>query len=429
MDNNENKDNNIENKKETEDMELGIFRDKVFRYASYIMLGITVFAVVWLSFQVILLSQFIYAKDTTNDNKESMLQIMSEIDSLYETQYIGSLEPDNDKVSKEQLAIEGYALGYNDKYGYYLPPEQAAEVADEQAEKLVGIGVETVREKDIGYYIIRTMSDSPAKESGLKPGDYILKANGVDSKEVENSDFVKMIRGEPGTTVTLTLSNGDDINNTRDVVVTRREVVNESVTTRMIGDTAIIKIIRFTQKTEQEFKDIMDDYKKQGVEKYVIDLRDNTGGLADAVIGMLDYMLPEGLIAKFITKDNKDDKEYNSDASEFEGEFVILVNQSTASASELFSKAMQDYDKATIIGTNTFGKGTVITTYGLSNGGTLTLSTAKYYTKSNDEIEEVGIIPDIEVELTEEQVKTSYKLKDSEDTQMQEALKCLGTVE
>lgn len=143
---------------------------------------------------------------------------------------------------------------------------------------------------------------------------------------------------------------------------------------------------------------------------------------------MLDFILPSCTIAEFRAKNPKDNVTYTSDKNSFEGNFAVIVNGNTASASELFSQVLQDYELATVIGTKTYGKGTVLSTYQLSNGGTVTLSTAKYYTPSGNEIEGVGVTPDEIVELTEENLKNFYKLKPTEDPQICKAFDVLESV-
>ena len=417
---------NVENKEApAAKQKESILDDGIVRNASYIMLAICIFAIIWLSFQVILLSQYMFSRDSTLDNFEQAREIMEEIANLYETQYIGEFANDVDNMD---VAIQGFTVAYGDKYGYYLPPVSAADLADEQAEKLVGIGVEVYKETGKGCYVIRLMKDSPAKDSGINVGDYIVGTDEVSALDMDINEFIEYIRGESGTSVNVLVSDGDNLDDVRTVTVTRRDVVNESVYSTIVGDTAIVKIRQFTEKTDDEFKAELTSLKEQGFEKYIFDLRENTGGLADSVIDMLDFILPSCTIAEFRAKNPKDNVTYTSDKNSFEGNFAVIVNGNTASASELFSQVLQDYELATVIGTKTYGKGTVLSTYQLSNGGTVTLSTAKYYTPSGHEIEGVGVTPDEIVELTDENLKNFYKLKPTEDPQICKALDVLESV-
>lgn len=418
--NSENNQNNITDAKKE-----SILDDNIVRYASYIMLVICIFAIIWLSFQVILLSQYLMSEDSRLEDFEATKAIMEEIANIYESKYIGDLSESENNLD---YAIQGFTVAYGDKYGYYLPPENAAELADEHAEKLVGVGVEVIKEEDKGCYVIRVMHNSPAQEGGIHEGDYIIGTGEVNATDLGLNEFIEYVRGKPGTTVDLYVSDGDNIDDVRTVTVERRDVVNESVYSQIVGDTALVKIRSFTEKTNTEFKTEMNRLKSEGFSKYIFDLRSNTGGIAESVIDMLDFLLPSCTIAEFREKDERNTVVYTSDKNSFEGEFVILVNGSTASASELFSKVLQDYDLAKVVGTLTYGKGTVLSTYQLSNGGTITLSTAKYYTPSGDEIEGIGVTPDEIVELTEEQSKIKYKLKPLEDPQVLKGLELLNSV-
>ena len=213
-------------------------------------------------------------------------------------------------------------------------------------------------------------------------------------------------------------------------VITRQSFQMNSVDYEVINtgeydssvDIGLITIDSFTEYTDEEFKEAIEYFKSVGISDYIIDLRGNTGGTASSVIECLDYCLPEGLIVEFRAKQEHDNKSYYSDSSEVDGNFTILVNGATASASELFAQAMKDYGKAKIVGVTTFGKGTVLSTYGLSNGGTITLSTAKYYTISGHELEGNGVEPDYEIDLTLDDKYILYKLPISEDEQMLKAI-------
>lgn len=173
--------------------------------------------------------------------------------------------------------------------------------------------------------------------------------------------------------------------------------------------------------TGDVFKDIMEELQKQGINKFVFDLRGNGGGLLDSIVETLDYLLPKGLIVR-IEDRNGTITEFNSDRKYVEGEMVVIVNNETASAAELFTLALMDYNKATVIGTKTYGKGTSATTIPIS-AGSVNISTALYYTKSSPNIEGVGIEPDIVLEY--ESDVPLYKAKYSEDNQLQKALEIL----
>ncbi len=394
--------------------------DKIIRSSIMLLLLVCLVGIIWLSIQVTLLSQFIFANNNANDEVTEIKNLIDEMQVIYNQKYIN----DTDKERLTNSTLAGFAYGHGDRYGYYSSPRMATENENDRHERLVGIGVEIVYEENKGCYVIDTFEGSPAEESGIKTGDYIVGVDGESASDLSREEFINKILGESGTTVQIEVESN---NKNKSIEIERTDVKNKSVTSQELTDNvAYLRIKSFTEYSDEEFIEELEKYKKQGYSKYIIDLRDNHGGVAETVISMIDYIVPEGLIAKFISKDESDNQIYNSNAQEFDGEIVILVNKTTASASELFTQVLRDYNKATIVGEKTFGKGTVISTYMLSNGGTITLSTAKYYTKSGYEIERNGIKPDKEVVLTEDEQKISYKIPLLEDRQVLAGLEELG---
>lgn len=395
--------------------------DRILKIVSIALMIVCLMTMTWLYSQINTMRAIMAQHSENRGELSNITAMMEEIQSIYEKEYIG------EEIDKEQLedsALLGFTLGHNDRYGYYMSPTDSKEQANTRKEKLVGIGVEVVYEEGKGYYVSKIYDNSPAKEAGVEVGDYLTSANGTSIEEVNKDEFIDLVRGEEGTLVNIGI---DRENETKHLEIERQNVRTNSVSSRVMDGIAYIKIGSFTEYTDEEFIDTINSLTDSGVTKFIFDLRNNTGGAAESVIKMLDYLLPEGLIARFEEKDSKDNIEYYSDKSEINADMVVLVNKATASASELFSKALQDYGKATIIGTNTFGKGTVLSTYTLSNGGTLTLSTAKYYTISGEEIEGNGVKLDILIELPLEKEKILYKLNFEEDEQMQKALEILNS--
>lgn len=395
--------------------------DKVIRYSIFSLLVICLVGIVWLYVQVTLLSQFIFLNNQDITITEELQSRLEEIQWLYDNNYIN--ESDKDTIIDTTLA--GFVFGHEDKYGYYLPPAGAQEAEDDRKEKLFGIGVEGRLESDNGFYIVRAMEDSPAEEVGLKRGDIITGVNGLDlSKSESSEDFLEELNSRDDKTATLTIKTASG--EQQEVEVQLRDVRQTSAYYTMLDDVCYVRIKQFTEYTDDEFIEILDKTSKEGTGKYIFDLRQNTGGLADTVVKMIDYIVPEGLIVDFVDKNGKKVETYMSDENEFNAEMVIITDENTASASELFTQTLRDYDKATVVGTNTFGKGTVVSTYQLKDGGTITISTARYHTKSGYEIEGNGIKPDIEIDLTDEEKSIFYKLEPENDTQVKKALEVLG---
>ena len=442
----------------------------VLRVIVMVLLVICSITCAILSYQIGMLASYFDMRGDMEDI-DSIANVMKEIQAIYDNNYIGVERENAEDINISDAVLSAYAYALGDKYGYYLSPKLSEENSAQRQEKLVGIGIEVVYEEGKGYYVTKTYKDSPAAEAGIDTGDYIVTANGQNVNDVGADEFLEIIRGEIGTDISIGVIKASDVLNlgtnwTSDIMNTsveiedntnsdedntdEKQVIDESIITdknmtrndvqmtsviykvlnsgeyNLVQDTGYIDISSFTEYTDEEFKEAIEYFNSQGIEKYIVDLRGNSGGTADSVIEILDYSLPEGLIAEFKAKDPAEDEEYYSDSSEVSGDFVVLVNESTASASELFSKAMQDYGKAEIIGTTTYGKGTVLSTYVLSNKGTITLSTAKYYTISGEEIEGVGVTPDYEVELSDTDKKLLYKLDFNDDEQFQKAVEVIN---
>lgn len=367
-------------------------------------------------------------------NSENIVKLVQEIDSIYSDYYIG------DPITAEELedgVLTGVPIVYDDPYGGYRTPEETEDFNANQNEMLLGgIGIQSIFENNMEYfegykysqYIMHVYSDTPAERAGIKEGDRLVAVDGLKLTKHNQDEFHDAVKGEAGTDVTITLIRERD-NGERyleDITLTREDVINDSIFYE-IKDNNIgyLKINTFSNKTDEEFTETINKLKSVGVEKFIIDIRDNNGGSADTVIRMLDSMLPSGLIVDIQYKDSSMNKTYYSDENEIAGEFVVLTNEYSASASELFAKALQEYGKAVIVGEVTYGKGTVISTVPLTNGGSITLSVAKYYTKSGENIEDIGVIPDYIVDIPDYDEMYLYKLDESKDLQLQKALEIL----
>lgn len=388
--------------------------DRILRIVCIVLMVVCLLASGFVYYQ---LYEFRQIMSTHSDNRgdyENIIELMEEIEYIYNKNYIGET-PSREQL--EDMALLGFTAGYADKYGAYLSPTDSQKMFDKRQEKLVGIGVEVVYEEGAGYYISKVYENSPAQQSGIEPGTYLTSADGTEVTDENMGSFINLVRGEAGTTVKvgITSDNGVEYKD-----ITRQDVRTTSVIDTMIGDIPYLHIGSFTAYTDEEFIETVDKYLNNGHKEFIVDLRNNTGGAADSVIRILDYILPRGLIVEF--RGPEVEQTYISDVNSIDAKFAVLVNGNTASASELFSKVLQEQGYATIIGETTYGKGTVLSTYSLSNGGSLTLSTAKYYTDSNEDIEGVGVKPDIEVELPIEDQIILYKLPYQDDEQLQTAV-------
>lgn len=366
-------------------------------------------------------------------NTENIIKMLQEIDAIYDEYYIG------EDITAEELEdgiLAGVGYSYNDPYGLYRSPEETEDYNSTQNELIIGgIGIQSIFELDMKYfepyrycfYIKHIYENTPAERAGLRIGDRIVEADGTTINNNNRNEVVNIIKGKVGEPLELKLIRTNEETGERTLetmTIVRENIDSASIITDVYDNIGYIKIDTFSNKTDEEFEEAVTELKQQGISKFILDVRDNGGGSADTVIRMLDLMLPEGLIVDLRYKDGS--MKFNSDANEMQGDFVVLVNEYSASASELFAKALQEYDKATIIGVPTYGKGTIISTVPLTNGGSITLSVGKYYTKSGDNLENVGVIPDEIVEIPKYDAMYLYKLPKENDLQLMKALEILN---
>lgn len=305
----------------------------------------------------------------------------------------------------------------NDPYTRYYTEEEYAELTETTEGIYYGIGTVVTQDVDTGEIIIVQPYDgSPAKEAGLMPEDVLIAVDGTSVEGMDLDLAVDMIRGEEGSKVVLTVKRGDE---TLDLEVERRKIDVITVASEMLDNNiGYIQISQFEGVTLEQFNNAFDELVEQGMEGLIIDIRDNPGGRLDVVTDMLDRILPEGLIVYTEDKNGKREEIYSDEECDLDIPCAVLVNGNSASASEIFSGALQDYGLAEIIGTQTFGKGIVQSIMGLMDGSAVKITVQDYYTPNGNNIHGIGITPDQVVELDEE----AY-LQEGTDTQLDAAVK------
>lgn len=387
---------------------------------------ILVFASILVTFQVTFVfldNKYSKALDELGVNME-MYQKLAEVDAIYRDAYIGELD---DELLTDGI-ITGYILGTGDRYAYYLNKEDFAEMTNDNTGEMVGIGVRVVYRDDI-LRVVRVMSGSPAEAADIQKDDLIIGVDGENIADIGFDEAVNRIRGVVDTSCTLKIQRGEDI---IEAVVTRRHFDEETVVSRQLESDesiGVIQIIQFDNKTAEQFISACTDLKDKGVTKFIFDVRDNPGGNLVAICNVLDFLLPKGPIVHMEDAAGNRETLY-SEAGEFEAEMCVLVNGSTASAAELFSAALQDYEKAELVGVTTFGKGTAQQIVSLPDGSGFAYSDSAYYPPYSDRYEGVGIIPDHTVEMDEAVRDVSlYDITDEEDTQLQYAINLLNLAE
>ena len=373
-------------------------------------------------------SQNISLSENEEDKGESGVSIldaetiakMSEIVSYLKVYYMDPI--DVEKV--QEAMIEGMVDGLGDKYTRYYSAEDYADMKISTTGKYSGIGAALSQNlTTMEVTVAKVYPGTPAEEAGLLSGDIIISVEDIDATSMELSDLVTHTRGEEGTPVHLEMYR-PDTKEFYEVDVVRRRVEIPSVAGEMLEDgIGYIEIGEFQTGTAQQFENILRDLEEQGMEALIVDLRGNPGGLIDSVAEILDTILPEGILV--YTRDKYDKgMTFTSDAKCIDYPLAVLINESSASASEIFAGAIKDYNYGTLIGTTTYGKGIVQSLFPLSDDDALKITTAKYYTPNGVNIHGVGIDPDIELEF-EYTGEDRTKYEKQYDNQLQKAIEVL----
>ena len=329
-------------------------------------------------------------------------------------------EIDDDQM--EDYLYYGLVAGLGDPYAAYYNEEETQSMLDSSSGNYCGIGAVFSQNLVTGVITVsRVYEGFPSYEAGIQPEDILYKVEGEEVTGMDLTNVVAKIKGEEGTEVTVSMLRGEEV---LDFTMKRQEIKVPTVEHEMLEDQiGYILITEFDGVTSEQFHEALTDLQAQGMEKLIIDLRNNGGGSVDAVCEIADELLPEGLIV-YTEYSDGERVDRNSDADCIDIPMAVLVNGASASASEILSGALKDYGVAKIVGTQTYGKGIVQSVLDLQDGTALKLTTAKYYTPNGNNIHGVGITPDVEIDLPEE-LKTEVTLSYEEDVQLQKAIEVL----
>lgn len=343
-----------------------------------------------------------------------------QIEEMLDTYYV----EDYDKELAEELMYTGLVAGVGDPYTYYLSADSLAEQVEKNSGHFVGIGVE-IYAGDDGYIVVSSVTPGgPAEAAGILAEDKITEVDGESITGKTAADVSALIKGEEGTDVTLTIfreSTGEVLEKT----VTRQDIQVQTVSWRMMDDNiGYISITNFRENTYSQFKEALDTLEAEGMEKLVLDLRNNTGGLVKSAHEIGEELLPEGIMVYTMDKEGNREDTLCDDVYN-DVPMVVLVNGNSASAAEILAGAIQDTGRGELIGTTTFGKGLVQRLFTLPDGSGLNVTIQKYYTPNGTSIHGVGITPDYEVELPEEYAQQT-NIPAEADTQLQKAVEVLS---
>jgi len=333
----------------------------------------------------------------------------------------------NKDIKDENLEaglLKGLVAGLGDPYSQYLTAEEMAKLSETTTGKFQGIGVIISPDEDGTVTVISPIKGSPADRAGVESGDKILKINGKDFSAEKINEASKEMRGEKGTTVKILLLKKKNLK-TEEVEIKREEIKIDSIIKDKIGDLGYIGITMFDEETGKDFVKALNELTSEGVKGIILDMRGNPGGVVDAAVEIGDAILPK---TSFVTlKDNKGEvvQDYKLDDKYNDIKMVVLVNEGSASASEILAGAIRDLGRAKIIGKKTYGKGVVQNVMSLPGGDGLKLTTSEYFTPSGKSINKKGIVPDIEVDLPDDVEGIGIDYKDT-DTQLQKAIEVIN---
>ena len=357
-------------------------------------------------------------KSSSTSNSEELLDGSTKtklelLEQLVDESYSGDIDMDD----LQEGLYRGYIDGLGDKYSVYYDEDETKALMQSTSGEFGGIGALFSQDKDTKVItFLKVYEGSGAEEAGFKVDDILYKVDGKDISGEDLSEVVSKIRGDEGTTVELTVLRGDD-GEEYTATVTRKIVQTDTVYHEMKEDKiGYIQVTEFDDVTTDQYKEALEDLENQGMKGLVVDLRNNPGGNVDTVTDMLDLMLPEGTTLSIKDKQGKESVYESDDEHQFTKPLVVLVNENSASASEIFSGAIQTFGTGEVVGTTTYGKGVVQQIFDLKDGTSVKLTIAEYLIAGQFGINGKGVTPDVEVQY-EKDAQNSDR-----DNQLEKAL-------
>ena len=354
------------------------------------------------------------ASENADKNIDIIAENLKSFRTVIDQYYIGEI--DEQKILDE--TIKGYVNGLDDEYSEYMTKEEWEEFQADALGNYVGIGIYMTIDENGNVVILSPIEGTPAADVGLKEGDVIVNVNDESVLGFSSDEVSSIIKGEEGTKVKITVLRNNEY---LDFEVERKAIKVYHVESEMLDNKiGYISLLTFDEGCSEEFKNAYEKLASEGAEKLIIDLRSNTGGLVDEALNIADMILPKGA-KMLITTDSEGNK--TTDVSEndpiiINKDIVLLVNEYSASASELLVGALKDNGKAIVVGKNTYGKGVIQSVFMLNDGSALKLTVNEYFTPNETKINKVGIKPDYEVDLGEDP---------NVDTQLNKAIEVLNT--
>ena len=373
-------------------------------------------------FYIILFLNFTFTNSYSNNKLYEKIDLFGEVIEKIKKDYV-------DDVNESKMmdsAING-VLQSLDPYSAYMSPELFNEMQTDTRGEFGGLGIEIGMESGV-VKVISPIDDTPAEKAGIKAGDYIVKIGNEQVQGKSLMEAVKLMRGPVGTSIELTIRR-KNVKKPLEFKITRKIIEIKSVNSEILGDKKNLGYIRlksFNENSDKQFLDIVKKFEKDSkIKGYILDLRNNPGGLLTQAINITDFFLDDGeIVSTKGRKASETRKFFARKGDQIKGKpIIVLINNGSASASEIFAGALKDHKRAIILGENSYGKGSVQSIIPLRNGGGMRLTISKYYLPSGDSISEVGVTPDIVVE----EKGDDFKINSKSDNQLNYALKLFNS--
>lgn len=379
-------------------------KDKVLRFLSYVVVAMLATAI------------------TLQMTVKTGTGKLDRLENLIQERYIGEA----DGEAMEDAAAAAMVKATGDRWSYYIPASQYEAHKEQSENAYVGIGITIQQAEDgSGFLIVMVNQNGPAQEAGVQVNDLLIAVEDQDVREMTADQVRELIRGEAGTKVSLTVMRQGEH---QTLAVERRRIESAVATGQMLTDgIGLVKISNFDERCASESIAVIQKLQQEGAKKIIFDVRNNPGGYAEELVKLLDYLLPEGDLFRSVSYDGTE-KVDTSDADCLDMPMAVLINGSSYSAAEFFAAALQEYQAATIVGEPTVGKGVYQTTISLGDGSAVALSTGKYFTPKGNSLTDVGVTPDVRVDVDEETTEKIYygTLGYADDLQIQAAIQVLN---
>lgn len=349
--------------------------------------------------------------DNSNKNIDAIAESLKSFRSTIDKYYIGEI--DEQKILDE--TIKGYVNGLGDEYSQYMTAEEWEAFQTDALGNYVGIGIYMSTDENDNIVVLTPIEGTPAEQAGLKTGDVIVYVDDENVLGVASDIVSSKIKGEEGTKVKITVLRESEY---IDFEIERKAIKIYHVENEMLeGNIGYIELVAFDEGCAEELKSAYETLKSKGAQKIILDLRNNTGGLVNEALDIADLFLKEQeKILITVDSDNNEVINYSQNAPTISEDVVVLVNEYSASASEILVGALKDNNRAKVVGTKTYGKGVIQSVFSLTDGSALKLTVEEYYTPNREKINKIGITPDYEIDLS----------KDSEnDEQLDKAIELL----